>query len=98
MDANDQAEQEKEKEDKIKEFQNKLTKIRNAALFLDEMTQMHDKDIKKRKIKSDEITENQRFLEEQIMQQRIIRQKNKAALSKQGAEFDLLYAQAQKFI
>jgi len=67
VDANDQAEQEKEKEDKIKEFQNKLSTIRNAALFLDEMSQMHNRDIKKRKVKTDEMTEHQHFLEEQIM-------------------------------
>ena len=38
VNANDQAEQEKEKEKTIKEFQVKLDQIRNAAYFLDDMT------------------------------------------------------------
>ena len=44
------------------------------------------------------MTDNQRFLEEQILHQRVIRQTNKEELSKQSAEFDTLYVRAQEFI
>ena len=46
----------------------KLDKIKSAALFLDDMSQLHNVEIKKRKVISEEVTENQHFLEEQIMQ------------------------------
>ena len=44
--SKDQAKQEEKKEAKIQEFQSRLNQIRNSAFFLDEMSRLHQEDIK----------------------------------------------------
>ena len=66
MDPDDLEDQEREKEKKIKLFQQRLDKIRNAALFMDDICQLHQVDSKKRKQKLSELDDNERFLKDRI--------------------------------
>ena len=58
---------------KIKMFQSKLKKIRSAAFWLDQITQAHTDDHKKRRSHITEAEENMRFMNEKLMQEKVNR-------------------------
>ena len=58
VDPSNTEQAEKEKEKKIKMYQERLEKVRSVALWLDHITQAHTDDSKKRKGKISEIEDN----------------------------------------
>ena len=67
--SNDQKYMMKKKE-KIESLEGKLGQIRKQALFLGDMSEMHQKTIKERKLKVDEQDREKAFLQEQIIKAR----------------------------
>ncbi|CDW73733.1 UNKNOWN [Stylonychia lemnae] len=86
------------KKQKIELLEKKLHKIRECALFLGDMSEMHKKQIKKLKMKVDEQESDKNFLEKQISKARDVNKKVKEDLSQATSEYDELYKQAQWFI
>ena len=76
----------------------KLSKIRQSALFLGDISIFHEKALKSTQNKNKELKDNQKFLEEMIMKERVARKKLKEAISRESNESDLLFSQAQDFI
>lgn len=58
----------------------------------------HEKALKCTQNKNKELKDNQKFLEEMIMKERVARKKLKEAISRESNESDLLFSQAQDFI
>lgn len=52
---------------KIKHFQNRLHKIRHAALWLDHITQAHTDDFKKRQKVINEVDDNVKFMQDKLV-------------------------------
>eukprot|EP00347_Sterkiella_histriomuscorum_P019926 403339774 len=86
------------KKQKIEQLESKLQKIRECALFLGDMSEMHKKQIKKFKLKVDEADSDKNFLEKQIQKSRDTNKQVKEDLSRASSEYDELYKQAQYFI
>lgn len=99
------------KQQKIQTLEDKLSKIRDCALFLGDMSEMHRKTISKSfkcfgytsnvedyKQKVDENDEDKRFLEDQLKKSRVVSTQVKTQLSQATTEYDELYKQAQHFI
>ena len=82
----------------IANFQTKLSKIRESALFLGDISIFHERALKSTQNKNKELKDNQKFLEEMILKERVTRKKLKEAISRESTEADLLYAQAQDFM
>ena len=72
-DLESQEKQEGEKEKKITEFQNRLNKIRSAALWLDHITQEHTDDAKRRRVVIQEVDDNMKFLHEKLLHEKHVR-------------------------
>jgi len=86
------------KQQKVHQLENKLRRIRECALFLGDMSEMHRKAIKEVKMKVGEQEQDKQFLEKQIEK---VRGKNKMLkddLSRTCEEYDQLFIQAQEFI
>lgn len=79
-------------------MEEKLAKIRQCALFLGDMSEMHRKTIKGFKQKVYEHDLDKKFLEEQLTKARLVNTQVKDRLSSASAEYDELYKQAQQFI
>ena len=86
------------KKKKIESLEKKLSQIRKQALFLGDMSEMHQKAIKSKKIQVDEEEREKVFLQEQIIKQRNESKKLKQNLHQATMEYDALYQQAQEFI
>ena len=89
---------EKKKDEKIQMFQQRLQKVKSAALWLDHITQEHTDDAKKRKKQIGEVEDNLKFLHEKLMVEKQVRQRLKKNIYNQRKEFDTLYLRAQEFI
>jgi benzoyl-CoA reductase/2-hydroxyglutaryl-CoA dehydratase subunit BcrC/BadD/HgdB len=98
VESADLEKQERNRVNNIASFQTKLSKIRQSALFLGDITIFHEKALKSTQTKNKELKDNQKFLEEMILKERIARKKLKEAISRESTESDLLYSQAQDFI
>jgi len=72
-------------------FQQRLNKIRSAALWLDHITQEHTDDAKKRKKKMGEVEDNLKFLHEKLIVEKTARHRLKKNIFSQRKEFDSLY-------
>lgn len=68
-----------------------MEKIRDAAIFLDQMSLMHSQRLKDLSHELNELGDEQKFLESQMMVYKVKRHKAKVALSEQSAEFDALF-------
>lgn len=86
------------KEKKIKQFQDRLDKIRSAALWLDFITQKHTDAEKARKGRITVIQDDMEFFSEKLIVEKAVRQRHKTKLMHQMKEFDSLYLKAQEFI
>lgn len=58
------------KKEKIQSLESKLSQIRKQALFLGDMSEMHSKAIKEKKLAVDEDERDKVFLQEQIIKER----------------------------
>ena len=96
-DSNDQRFMEL-KNQKIKTLETKLSQIRKQALFLGDMSEMHQKAIKEKKLEVDEEEREKIFLKEQIQKVKLESRKIKLKLQKVSEEYDELYTQAQDFL
>lgn len=83
---------------KIDSLEKKLSQIRKQALFLGDMSEMHKKESKRKKIEVDEEEREKVFLQEQIIKQRNESKKMKQQLHQATLEYDVLYSQAQDFL
>lgn len=79
------------KKKKIESLEKKLSQIRKQALFLGDMSEMHQKAIKSKKIEVDEEEREKVFLQEQIIKQRNESKKIKSKLHSATLEYDILY-------
>ena len=83
---------------KIETLETKLGQIRKQALFLGDMSELHRKEIKSKKLEVDEKERDKVFLQEQLIKARNESNRIKGQLYKSSQRYDSLYVQAQEFL
>ena len=73
----------------------KLDKIKKSALFLGDMSIMHEQALKSTDLKTRELKDDLKFFEEMILKERVARKNVKEAISKESSEYELLFQQAK---
>ena len=79
------------KQKKIEALESKLALIRKQALFLGDMSEMHNRAIKEKKLKADLAEGDKSFFQNQLLKHRDLQKRVKAQLHSATSEYDELY-------
>lgn len=86
------------KQKKIRQFQQQLKKIKQSALFIGEISELHSQALKKKHRKVKDLESDIRFCEDMIHKERLRTSKLKQELSTASSQYDELYHKVKSFI